>query len=103
MPVTTDIHPAAARGYTGGVSAYVRGRPEFPPAALAWLRDGLGLRPGRTVIEPGAGTGKFTRLLLETGAAVTAVEPVGAMLCAQSFHWFAFAERMALRIPGTGL
>jgi len=73
------IHPTAAEGFSGGADAYVRGRPDFPPRALAWLREDLGLQSDKTVIDLGAGTGKFTRLLVETGAAVTAVEPVAAM------------------------
>jgi len=70
----------ATGGYSRSADSYVRGRPDYPPAALDWLRNDLGLEPGRAALELGAGTGKFTRLLIETGAAVTAVEPVGAML-----------------------
>lgn len=76
----SDVHPMATGGYSRSADCYVRGRPDYPPAALDWLRNDLGLGPGRTALELGAGTGKFTRLLIETGAAVTAVEPVGAML-----------------------
>jgi len=76
----SDVHPMATGGYSRSADSYVRGRPDYPPAALDWLRNDLGLEPGRAALELGAGTGKFTRLLIETGAAVTAVEPVGAML-----------------------
>jgi SAM-dependent methyltransferase len=74
-----DLHRAAARGFGAGTDAYVRGRPEFPDAAVEWLRADLALGPGKTVIDLGAGTGKFTRLLARTGADVIAVEPVPAM------------------------
>jgi len=74
-----DVHRMATDGYTRGADTYVRGRPDFPPAALEWLREDLGLGPGKAVIELGAGTGKFTRLLARTGARVTAVEPITAM------------------------
>jgi SAM-dependent methyltransferase len=75
----TDVHPAAAQGFGRSVDAYVRGRPDFPAAALGWLRQDLALCPGKLAVDLGAGTGKFTRQLIETGATVVAVEPVDAM------------------------
>jgi SAM-dependent methyltransferase len=75
----TTIHPAAADGFNKQADAYTRGRPEYPQAALDWLTAALQLGPDRHVIDLGAGTGKFTRLLAATGARVTAVEPVEAM------------------------
>lgn len=120
------IHHAAADGYTKAADNYVRGRPDYPPEVEGWLRDDLGLHAGMTVVDLGAGTGKFTPRLVETGARVIAVEPVAqmrekfsaavpqaevlagtaesiplpdasvdAVLCAQSFHWFATAEALA--------
>jgi SAM-dependent methyltransferase len=56
-----------------------RARPTYPPEALAWIAERLDLREGRTVLDLGAGTGKLTRALLETGARVIAVEPGDAM------------------------
>jgi ubiquinone/menaquinone biosynthesis C-methylase UbiE len=46
---------------------------------LRWLRGQLRLDGDRTVVELGAGTGKFTQLLLQTGAELIAIEPVEAM------------------------
>ena len=112
------VHVAAQEGFTNRADAYARGRPEYPAALDGWLRDALQLGPGRHAADVGAGTGKFTPLLLATGADVVAVEPVdamrariapherlrvqagkaeatglssgslGAIVCAQAFHWF---------------
>jgi len=114
------MHEAAAKGFAKEALAYARGRPEYPVAVDQWLREALQLNDARTVVDLGAGTGKFTRRLLATGANIIAVEPVPEMLaqltrilpnvaarsgtaesipvndaavdavvCAQSFHWFA--------------
>lgn len=72
------IHDAARRGYTQAPDSYQRGRPEYPQALEAWLAA-LGVRRGARVVDVGAGTGKFTKLLMRTGADVAAVEPVEAM------------------------
>lgn len=74
------IHRSAAGGFSQAADAYARGRPDYPPEVAGWLRGDLDLGPGRTVVDLGAGTGKFTPLLLATGAAVVAVEPVAQML-----------------------
>ncbi len=73
------IHPSAAKGYAKKAEAYDRGRPDYPSEVDQWLIDDLGMDPSSAVLELGAGTGKFTRRLLATGASVTAVEPVPAM------------------------
>ena len=75
-----SVLDVAQRGFTAAAGLYGRGRPDYPPALAVWLRDSLGLGPGRTAVDLGAGTGKFTGLLADTGAAVTAIEPVDAML-----------------------
>ncbi|WP_102223528.1 class I SAM-dependent methyltransferase [Acidimangrovimonas sediminis] len=75
----TDLHHAAATGYAAASDTYARGRPGYPPELEAWLLGRMALGPGMRVVELGAGTGKFTRLLAGTGAEVTAVEPVAEM------------------------
>lgn len=74
----SDLHPAT-RGFAAAAEAYERGRPDYPAAAVAAIVDRLGLRPGRTVLDLAAGTGKLTRLLVPSGANVLAVEPVREM------------------------
>nr|WP_308418115.1 methyltransferase domain-containing protein [Chitinimonas sp. BJB300] len=73
------IHPAAAIGFTQQSDAYARGRPDYPLAILPWMQEVLGLQAGKAVLDLGAGTGKFTRLLQQTAAQITALEPIPAM------------------------
>jgi SAM-dependent methyltransferase len=79
MSNAPSIHPSAATGFAAGAEAYQRGRPDYPPALTDWLRDALGLKRGRAVVDLGAGSGKFTPFLRATGAKLHAVEPVKAM------------------------
>ena len=73
------IHPTARKGFSRGAAVYACGRPDYPSALLPWLRTALLLSDNSVAADLGAGTGKFTRLLLKTGAQVVAVEPVEAM------------------------
>lgn len=74
-----SVHPWAEEGFSREAAAYERARPGYPPAALAYLVDRLGLCAGATVVDLAAGTGKLGRLLVASGARVVAVEPVDAM------------------------
>jgi SAM-dependent methyltransferase len=78
-PGDRRIHEAAARGFEASVERYESGRPSYPDDAVAYLRHELGISQGRDVVEIGAGTGKFTELLVPSGARIVAVEPVRAM------------------------
>jgi len=69
----------AARGFSVAADRYERGRASYPDAAVDFVIGELALRPGRLVVEVGAGTGKFTRLLSRCGAEIVAVEPVEEM------------------------
>jgi SAM-dependent methyltransferase len=58
---------------------YRRSRPAYPDEAVAALVRGLGLASGGHVVDLGAGTGVFSRQLVDHGFEVTAVEPSAAM------------------------
>jgi SAM-dependent methyltransferase len=73
------VHAAAAAGFQAAADTYAAARPEYPAALDGWLKHTLGLGPARRAVDLGAGTGKFTGRLVETGASVTAIEPVAAM------------------------
>jgi len=68
-----------SEGYRTGAGDYVAGRPGYPPEAVIWLREIVGLGPDRNVLELGAGTGKFIPTLRETGAEIVALEPIAEM------------------------
>ncbi len=70
----------AARGFDRAAGAYERGRPEYPPAAVALVAAALRLAPGVRVLDAGAGTGKLSRLLAASGAVVLAADPSDAMI-----------------------
>lgn len=74
------VHHSAATGYKTAADTYVRGRPDYPPQVADWLTATLGLNADTSVVDLGAGTGKFTARLVATGAQVIAVEPVPQML-----------------------
>lgn len=75
----TAIHNTASTGFGAAAETYAKARPDYPAALDRWLREDLALGVGKSVLDLGAGTGKFTPRLLATGAEVTAVEPVEAM------------------------
>jgi SAM-dependent methyltransferase len=72
-------HPTAATGYGVAADAYERARPDYPEQLLDALTAELGLGPSSVVVELGAGTGKFTRLLAPRVGTLIATEPIAAM------------------------
>ena len=73
------MHDVAARGFAAAGDVYERGRPAYPCQAVAALVERLRIGPGTRAVDVGAGTGKLTRRLVETGAQLAAVEPVADM------------------------
>jgi SAM-dependent methyltransferase len=73
------VHQAAAKGFARGAVEYERGRPSYPDAAVEQIIREYSIGLGTSVVDLGAGTGKFTRLLAPTGATILAVEPVAEM------------------------
>ena len=76
----SELQHPDSRAFEQVADVYERARPEYPADAVAWVAEMLDLRPGRTVLDLGAGTGKLTRALVHTGARVVAVEPGEQML-----------------------
>lgn len=68
--------------FSNRVDTYVRARPSYPPEVLDLLVERCGLTSQAVVADVGSGTGILTRLLLERGATVFAVEPNTAMRAA---------------------
>ena len=65
--------------FSDRVADYVRYRPDYPTALIDWLRHQHGVTPDRRVADVGAGTGISSKLFLDAGHDVTAVEPNAAM------------------------
>ena len=84
-----EVHAVASAGFGAEAGAYDRSRPSYPPDAVRWLIENLGIGPRRQVADLAAGTGKLTALLAPAGADLIAVEPTGAMLA-----------RLRARLPG---
>ena len=70
---------APTRRFSERVADYVRFRPDYPPAMLRWLQEAHGVDAGWRVADIGAGTGISSKMFLDAGHAVVAVEPNAAM------------------------
>ncbi len=70
-----------SRSFGTASGTYEQGRPDYPAAAVEWMlqpvrHEGRALR----VADVGAGTGKLTRVAVELGAEVVAIDPDPGML-----------------------
>lgn len=80
----SDIHDAAAIGFSRAADAYERGRPEYSEKSVRYVSNRLYLFGSLLrVVDLAAGTGKFTKILDALSprlvASLTDVEPVEAM------------------------
>ncbi|WLH32470.1 class I SAM-dependent methyltransferase [Pseudomonas canadensis] len=75
----TGVHTSAQQGFSTQAVTYAQGRPDYPRQLTGWLADTLHIDALSSVIDLGAGTGKFTRLLSTLAPTLIAVEPVAAM------------------------
>ncbi len=65
--------------FSNRVDTYVKYRPTYPKEAIDYLFNVVGFLPNSIISDIGAGTGIFSKLLLERGCTITAVEPNQAM------------------------
>ncbi|MGF9696770.1 class I SAM-dependent methyltransferase [Paenibacillus sp. MABNR03] len=68
--------------FSNRVDSYLKYRPSYPEEAVQYLYDFVGLRSNSKISDIGSGTGIFSKLLLEHGSNVIAVEPNRAMRAA---------------------
>ncbi|GLX69280.1 class I SAM-dependent methyltransferase [Paenibacillus glycanilyticus] len=61
--------------FSDRVDHYVKYRPSYSEAVIQYLYHTVGFTASSRIADIGAGTGIFTRLLLEQGSEVVAVEP----------------------------
>jgi ubiquinone/menaquinone biosynthesis C-methylase UbiE len=65
----------STRRFSSRVGNYVRYRPAYPSAVLDLLKSDCSLTAASVIADVAAGTGIFTRMLLENGNRVFGVEP----------------------------
>lgn len=72
--------------FSDRVDDYVRFRPDYPPALLEWLQRKQCVDASWRVADVGAGTGISSKMFLDAGYQVTAVEPNAPMRSA-AMRW----------------
>ena len=92
--------PSPTERFSNRVADYVRYRPGYPPALLDWLHRDIGIPATTPVADIGAGTGISTRLFLDAGHPVIAVEPNVAMRAAAE-NWLAAGHPQLAFVAGT--
>lgn len=72
--------------FSDRVADYVRYRPDYPEALLQWLHSEMGVASDARVADIGAGTGISSKMFLDAGHEVVAVEP-NAPMRAAALEW----------------
>jgi len=80
--------------FSDRVDDYVRYRPDYPAALVAWLKNEHGVSTDWLVADIGAGTGISSKMLLDAGYRVIAVEPNAPMREAAE-KWLAGESRFS--------
>ncbi len=83
----TQIHPTAQKGFSSAAELYQQVRPSYPQEIASWLKDDLHIQQDSTVMDLGAGTGKFIPYLQQVCQHIIAVEPVTEMLAQLQQHY----------------
>jgi SAM-dependent methyltransferase len=91
--------------FSDRVADYVQYRPDYPSALLDWLQHECGVNKNWRVADVGAGTGISSKMFLDAGYRVTAVEPNAPMRTAaerwlQGYEYF---DAIDGRADATGL
>lgn len=68
--------------FSNRVDNYIKYRPRYPDAIIAFLREEAGLRSTHTIVDIGSGTGILSELFLRNGNEVIGVEPNDEMRAA---------------------
>jgi Methylase involved in ubiquinone/menaquinone biosynthesis len=99
----SDLHSTAR--FSDRVDDYVRYRPDYPPALIEWLQREQGVDANWRVADVGAGTGISSKMFLDAGYRVTAVEPNAPMRTAAERWLQAYENFDAIdgRADATGL
>lgn len=74
-----SIHEKASVGFDRAADSYDRGRPEYSSDAINFLIDQFKINQNSKILDLGAGTGKFTKLILPFSKNIVAIEPVEGM------------------------
>jgi len=90
------MNQAPTARFSDRVADYVRYRPGYPPEVVELLSVECGLKPFHAIADVASGTGAFTRLLLENGNRVFAIEPNAAMREAGSRLLQSFAQHKSV-------